>query len=133
MEEHLLLHIVSQLNDYHLSDDDDDDDDDDEEEEGDEDDDSEEGSDEEESDEDDSEEDIYDEYGDDEKEEEKELAKKLMEKAGAKAKKTKKTPLGLAAWDDAETGTFATVLVASRSWGLTSVCGCSRGRCGSRR
>jgi hypothetical protein len=118
MEEHLLLHIVSQLNDYHLSDDDDDDDDDDEEEEeeeeGDEDDDSEEGSDEEESDEDDSEEDIYDEYGDDEKEEEKELAKKLIEKAGAKAKKTKKTPLGLAAWDDAETGTLVIALVASR-------------------
>jgi hypothetical protein len=121
MEEHLLLHIVSQLNDYHLSegDDDDDDDDDDEDDDDEEEEDSDEDSDEEDSDEeeDDSEEDIYDEYGDDEKEEEKELAKKLKETA----KKAKKTPLGLATWDDAETGTFITTctpLIALRARSL---------------
>jgi hypothetical protein len=117
LDEQLLLHIVSQINDYHLTDDDeeeDDDDDDDEEEDDsdvdddDDDDEEEDDSDDEEGDEeeeeDDSEEDFYDEYGDDEKEEEREQAKLLKLKAAqAKAKTSTKTPHGLASWDDTET------------------------------
>lgn len=76
-----MLHIVSQINDYHLDDTSEDD---------------ESSDDDSDQEEDDSEENIYDEYGDDEDESEV--------KDVPSHQKAKKTPLGLRPWDDSEKG-----------------------------